>query len=240
MPPIAVPMIRSCRPTRSLLLIVLLAGCGGGGGGAKAPMAEDPPVPSRPAAPDPAAPDPTTLDRPDLPDSGRAAEKRAEGSAFLARYADPSDLRYSTLSSLPTRGSTDYAGYFYGDISDGGAITQTLIGDMVMEVDWTASSVDLSGRIDGVLLADDTELSGALTISGGSLDRDGDPSSDFTLGGLIDGRLSGGGEDYVFSGNPIEGDFLGERHDAAGGEVLGKVTVDGDERNFDGGFILAR
>lgn len=164
---------------------------------------------------------------------------RAARSALLDTYADPLD--YTSLSSVPTSGSATYLGYFAGNLADDDdSITDTLIGQIDMDVRFTSSSVSISGSVDNFVDDDNDALGGSLRLSNGSLNRSGNPNSDATLvisaaGTLTDDR----GRDLDI-GTQLEGDFLGNNHRAVGGEVLGSVTVNGRDQDFDGSFIAER
>ena len=144
-------------------------------------------------------------------------------------------------ASSPTSGSATYNGYAYGDLANtSDAITDSLIGDIEMTVTFTASSATVAGQIGGFEDEDGDDVAGSLTLSGGSLDRSGNPSSDSTFGVSISGTLTDDAARNLVIGGRLEGDFLGSGHAAVGGELLGTVTVDSTSQNIDGGFIAER
>lgn len=204
-------------------LMGTLAACGGGGGGGDGTPPTTP-VPTPPTSPTPG-------DDLDTMEAGRAA--------LLATYADP--LEYTNLSAIPTQGDANYQGYFSGTLADtGDSITDTLIGQIDLDVDFTSNSVRVSGHVDNFVDADDDALTGSLTLGSGSLDRDGNPSNDATLVLTASGTLTDDRGRDLAIGTQLEGDFLGDNHRAVGGEVLGSVTVNGSDQDFDGSFIAER
>ena len=160
-------------------------------------------------------------------------------AALLDTYTDPTV--YTSLSSLPTNGTATYDGHFSGQLANTtDSVTDTLIGAMTLNVGFQTNTVQVSGSARDFVDGDNNALSGQLTFSAGSLDRGGNPSSDATLRMTASGTLTDTqGRDLVF-GTRLEGDFLGAGHAAIGGEVLGSVTVNGVDQDFDGGFIAAR
>lgn len=205
-------------------LMGTLAACGGGGGGGGDGTPPTTPAPTPPTAPTPGD-DLNTME------AGR--------DALLATYANPLD--YTDLSAIPTRGDANYQGYFSGNLANtGDSITDTLIGQIDMDVDFTSNSVRVSGSVGSFVDEDDDALSGSLTLGNGSLDRDGNPSNDATLVLTATGTLTDDRGRDLDIGTQLEGDFLGSGHAAVGGEVLGSVTVNGTDQDFDGSFIAER
>lgn len=204
----------------ALGFFITLAACGGGGGGGETPVVTPPP-----------SVNPVTT--PIV--SGLSATR----DTLLATYSDPTV--YTALSSLPTSGTATYNGTFSGQLANRtDSVTDTLIGAMTLNVGFTASSVQVSGTVSDVIDDDNDALSGRLDLSGGSLDRAGNPSSDATLLLMARGTLTDSDGRALEIGAQLEGDFLGTGHRAVGGEVLGNVRVNGADQDFDGGFIGAR
>ena len=77
-------------------------------------------------------------------------------------------------------------------------------------------------------------------MSNGSLDRTGNPADDATIGINLAGTLTDDADQDLVFGFALEGDFLGAEYNAVGGAALGRVTVDGVDQDFDGGFIAER
>lgn len=202
-------------------LLGTLAACGGGGGSDGTPAVDPNPSPQTPT------PDQTGADMQDA------------RAALLETYANP--LVYTDLSSVPIRGDANYQGYFSGNLANSNdSITDTLIGQIDLDVDFTATSVNVSGSVDNFYDEDDDPLSGSLRLSNGSLDRDGSPSNDATLVLSASGTLTDDRGRDLELGTQLEGDFLGSDYNAVGGEVLGSVTVNGTDQDFDGSFIAER
>lgn len=206
-------------------LMGTLVACGGGGGGGDGTPPVNP------------GPDPTLPTAPTPDQSGD--DMRAARAALVATYADPPD--YTDLSAIPTRGDANYQGYFSGNLANtSDSVTDTLIGQIDMDVTFTSTSVDISGDVDRFVDDDNDDLTGSLTLTGGRLDRDGNPSNDATLVLTASGTLTDDRGRDLNIGTQLEGDFLGTGHRAVGGEVLGSVTVNGNDQDFDGSFIAER
>lgn len=205
------------------LVVLTLSACGGGGGGE--PMVTSPPDP-----------DPTPITPPPTPGDSAMWDARA---ALLATYTEPTI--YTGLPSVPTSGTATYDGYFSGALSNTtDNVTDSLIGALSLGVQFRATTVTVSGTVSDFVDSNDNALTGELTLSTGSLDRSGDPGSDATLLMRANGTLRDAqGQDLII-GTQLEGDFLGADHTAVGGEVLGGVTVNGVDQDFDGDFIAAR
>lgn len=201
-------------------LLVALAACGGGGE----------PVVTSPA--------PTPPSTPSFPAQGDT-QMWATRAALLDDYTDPTI--YTALSSVPTSGTATYEGYFAGQLANTtDNITDTLIGAMTLDVRSAASSVSVSGSVNDFVDSNDNDLSGQLSLTAGSLDRAGNPSSDATLMMTASGTLTDAQGRTLVMGTQLEGDFLGAGHAAVGGDVLGSVRVNGVDQDFDGGFIAER
>ena len=206
-------------------MMTLLAACGGGGGGG-APVTTDPPrAPVTPGTP-------TTPGQPQ-------SQMDVARAALIATYTNPTI--YTALSDVPTSGGAVYSGYVAGQLANtSDSITDTLVGDLQMNVTFNATSVAVTGTISGFMDSDNDPLSGQMTLSRGSLDRGGNPAADATLLMTATGSLRDDAGRTLVIGTQLEGDFLGTRYDAVGGEMLGRVTVNGVDQDFDGGFIAER
>lgn len=206
-----------------LSVMCLLAACGGGGGASSS----DPVIPG-PATPGTSDPDPLT-------------GIRADATDLLSDWAPDGVPAYTALSVVPTTGAATYEGYLYGDLStDGGAATDSLIGALRLTATFAAESVDFIGSATDFTDQRDDPLTGTLTISGGRLNRTGNPASDATLRGIsVVGTLRDADGTALDLGLQLEGDFLGITAQALGGEAIGRVTVGSSSQDFDGGFIAA-
>lgn len=223
-PSVCFPPAPGVRPGLTVLMLVLLVACGGGGGGSPT---DDPDIPG-PGGPGNAPPQ-------DI--SGL----RAAAVDLLDDWATGGVAEYAALSAVPTTGSARYDGYLYGDLSDGDdTVLDSLIGTLTLDVDFTATSPAFSGTVRDVVDSRDDPFSGTLTVSGGSLNRDGNPANDATLRDVtVAGTLRNSGGDNLVFGVQLEGDFLGASAEAIGGEAIGRVSVGSASQDFDGGFIVA-
>jgi hypothetical protein len=207
-------------------MILGLAACGGGGGGggSETSITIDPTVQAPVQAPD------TTT-----------AGQQAAATALLNEWAPTNPPTYTDISAIPTTGGAEYAGFVYGDLSNGSdAIADSVIGSLNLEVAFNPSGATFSGTASDFVDEDDNNLIGSLTVSDGALDRSGNPADDATVGVNLAGTLTDDADRDLVFGFALEGDFLGGDHDAIGGAALGRVTVDGVNQDFDGGFIAER
>lgn len=207
------------------VLLISLAGCGGGGGGADPTRGPDIPGP---VTPDDAAP-------------RTVSGLRGGALDLLDVWAPSGAANYTTLSVVPTTGSATYAGFFYGDLSNNeDAVLDSVVGRLTLEVAFGATDPTFGGVARDFVDSRDDPLSGTLAISGGSLNRAGNPANDATLRGVrVAGTLRDeAGVDMVF-GVQLEGDFLGAQAEAIGGEAIGRVRIGSSDQNFDGGFVAA-
>ena len=218
--------MRSPVSLSALATLILLAACGGGGGGADPVREPDLPGPATPGTGVPAT----------------TAALRQAATGLLDVWAPAGVADYTALAAIPAAGSAAYAGYLYGDLStDGGSATESLIGRLSLTARFTADSATFSGRVSDVVDSRDDPLTGTLTVSGGSLNRAGNPASDATLRGIAVGGTLRDEDGATWDlGLRLEGDFLGSTAQALGGEALGRVTVGSTVQDFDGGFIAAK
>ena len=200
------------------ILAGLLAGCGG----SSAPV--------------------TTEPGPPLPPASEFEEMSDEQEAMIELYRSPSlEFEYTPLASIQTDGVAVYNGYLGGALansSDG--LTDAIIGEMSLTVEFTISSVNVSGSATNFFDDDGAPMTGNLTFSNGDLDRGGDPNSDATLTLTANGTLIDADTNSLVFGTELEGDMLGTDYSAVGGAVLGKVTHIGTIQDIDGTFIAER
>ncbi len=162
-----------------------------------------------------------------------------QNHAALRNDYDPS--QYTALNTIPTTGSATYQGYLTGDLANrSDAITNEMIGQLDMAVNFNAQSVGVTGTVTNFVDADDRGITGSLTLSQGALDRAGNPASDPTLRIRATGTLTDHADRDLAMSLYLEGDFLGSTYGAVGGDALGAVTVNGVEQDFDGSFIAER
>lgn len=212
------------RPALASVVFCGLAACGGGGG-TDTPATVEPEVPA-----------------PTVPDDTSTLGQRAAALDLIAQWAPTNPPVYTALSAVPLTGRAEYNGFIYGSLSNSNDdITDSIIGSLALEVGFNAGGATFSGTAGEFTAEDDTGLTGNLVVSGGSLNRAGNPAGDATAQINLGGTLTDAADhDLVFSNVALEGDFLGSAHNAIGGAALGGVTVDGVSQDFDGGFIAER
>lgn len=210
------------RPALACVTICALTACGGGGGSTSETVVTL---------------DPTVQTSTQTPDTSTAGQ-RASATALLAEWAPTNPPTYTTISSIPTTGSADYTGFVYGELSnENDDITDSVIGSLTLEVGFNAGGASFAGTANDFVDESDNDLTGSLIISGGSLNRAGNPADDATVGIGLAGTLTDDADNDLVFGFALEGDFLGGAYNAIGGAALGRVTVDGVNQDFDGGFI---
>ena len=200
------------------ILAGLLAGCGGSS--ATTPKTEDPEIPS------------TSL--------SALAAMQSDQTAMISTYPLPN--AYTPLASIPISGTYVYDGYLSGGRGETlDALTDIIIGDLKLSVEFGNSSDDISGSASNFHDEDGALMTGSLTFSSGELDRSGDPISDATLTLTVSGRLTDADINTLdFSGN-LEGDTLGTNYNALGGDALFNVSENsGTSEYFTGIFIAER
>lgn len=210
---------------------VILLGAACGGSSATTPTVQPAPEPAPTPAP---APEPAPT-----PASGQSLNQmRTAQSGLISEY---SPVTYTQLSRIPTTGTFTYNGYMGGTLSNSSdTVTDSVTGQMTAQITLTDSGAQVGGQVRNFRDASNAPMTGNLTLSGGALDRDGNPQSDVTLTMSANGTLrDSAGRDLVF-GTRLEGDFLGSSHNAVGGDALGRVTYNGTSQNFDGTFIAER
>ena len=162
---------------------------------------------------------------------------RAESSQLVASFLP---IDYTDMARVPIMGSASYNGYISAQLSNrSDDVTDTLIGELHLEVDFAASDM-VTGSADGFLDDTGSALTGTLNLSGGSLDRDGDPNTDATFTFEGTGELVNAGGRTLVLLTTFEGDFLEENLSGVGGDVLGQVIVDGSTQSLGGFFIGTR
>ncbi len=213
---------RHLRRATSLVALGVLTACGGGGGG-------DP-------TSDPAIPGPTQA----TDDTPRTVSgMRDAANDLLDVWAPNGAPTYTRLATVPSTGTASYDGFVFGDLSNG-AVIASLIGQLSLNADFSATDVVFAGSATDFVDQVDAPLSGSLTVTGGDFNRDGNPASDATLRGIsVAGTLRDGSGTVLEVGLQLEGDFLGTSVGAVGGEAIGRVTSGATTLDFDGGFIAS-
>ena len=219
-----------------MMLVTTLGLAACGGGGATTPATEEPDIPT-PTNPTPGTPTPPTP----APTPGVAQTGAQMRNGATGLVGDFTPITYTALGSVPTSGSATYNGYLYGNLANrSDAVTDSVIGQMAMQVGFTSTSVSISGNVTDFVDASDAAMAGSLTLSNGSLNRNGNPAGDATLTVSANGTLTDSANRALAVGVQLEGDFLGGSYGGVGGEALGKVSVNGADQDFDGGFVGAR
>jgi len=159
------------------------------------------------------------------------SEQLSEGDALAITLAS---IEYTDPTTLPVSGSATYSGYLGVDAGELGQA----IGQMSLTASFASDSI--SGNVRNVVAEDEEQLSGSLSISGGTIDRTADTDIEFTFAADVDGTLTGEDGDFVVDAELL-GDFTGENHQYVEGPVGGTVTFDGQDFNInDGGFVAER
>ncbi len=170
-------------------------------------------------------------------DDPQASELQQMRTATNQLLADFTPIEYTELAMVPTVGTATYNGFISGQLSNTeDDVTDTLIGQMTVEVDFEAVDI-VTGTASGFLDDNGDQMTGMLTLMGGYLDRDGNPNVDATF------LFEGTGELVDIDGQTLVldtdfgGDFLGATGDGIGGDFAGQVTADGESQSIGGLFI---
>ncbi len=198
------------RLSRFYIAFSVLASCGGGGGG------NEPGV---------------------VTELARLNAMRVEASELVADFAP---IEYTDLTSIPVSGSATYEGYISAQLSNTtDDVTDTLIGQLHLNVSFEAGDM-VTGEADGFLDDAGASLNGSVVLSQGSLNRGGDPNVDATFIFRGAGDLHDADGRTLTLSTVFEGDFLEDGYTAVGGDILGQVTVEGEDQNLGGLFIGTR
>lgn len=149
-------------------------------------------------------------------------------------------ISFTEMTSLPTTGAAAYAGYVNGIMSNRtDSVPDAFVGRISVQVAFDEANM-VSGTAGDFLDDQGFSLAGNLNLSGGRLDRMGDPASDptFTFNG--NGHLTDRDGQVLTVTSSFQGDFLGGTGEGIGGDILGKVTVNDVEQRLGGLFILER
>ena len=164
-------------------------------------------------------------------------ERQRATNQLIASF---SPIEYTELNTIPTSGSALYQGFVSGQFSNtDDDITDTLIGDLSLQVVFDAPEM-VSGSVGNFLDDRGNSMSGSLVLSGGVLDRGGDPDIDatFTFDGSGDIIDNGGRSISVTAA--FAGDFLKDGYTGVGGDVQGQAIVNGLSQSFGGLFIASQ
>ena len=153
---------------------------------------------------------------------------------------DFTPVQYSDLATIPTSGSANYQGYLLGQLSNTtDAVTDRLAGQLTLTVDFAGTEM-VSGNASNFVDDQGQQIEGQLELSGGTLDRDGDPNVDSTFVFRGSGDLVDADGQTLIMNTDFEGDFLDTSHSGLGGDVIGQVAVDGEVQSFGGLFIASQ
>lgn len=145
---------------------------------------------------------------------------------------------YTPFGDIPTTGAVQYDGFFLARLSDDeDSLTDTLSAEMEAEIDFSATEM-LTGRTQAIYDATGNLMEGQLDLTGGLLDRNGDPTLDATffflgVGDLVD--HSGRTLETLIN---FEGDFRSSRASVVAGALSGRVVTDNQEQATSGTFVL--
>ncbi len=175
----------------------------------------------------------------DKVDSATLALRQAQANTNDLR-AEFSPIVYTDLLTIPTTGSAQYSGFISGQLSDiSDDVTDGLIGELQLEIAFAETDM-VSGRATNFLDQRGNPVIGSIALTGGALNRDGDPNVDATF------SFEGLGELTDTNGRNLEldvdfdGDFLGDQNAGIGGDVMGQVNVEGATQSFGGLFIASK
>ena len=148
---------------------------------------------------------------------------------------------FTAPNSLPTNDTAAYSGYLGATIYNnlGNKVTR-VIGEADIEISFGGTIVSATGDITNFVDETQGAMQGALTLSNGTLDPDGDPQSNPTFVAQATGvlrwpNLLNRNIDVV-----LEGDLRGLSYNALAGEVLGQHSASGGNGQVVGSFILQR
>jgi len=158
----------------------------------------------------------------------------ASADAMIERFQPVS---FTDPNMVPAVGTANYAGYFLGQMADtDDSLADTLTGEMALQVEFAATSM-VSGTVFGILDENGDEVTGQIDLSGGVLDRDGDPNTDATFGFEGDGTLTDINSNTIILDLVFEGDFLGTDASGIAGDILGRADSGGTSQAIGGAFI---
>ena len=162
---------------------------------------------------------------------------RAEANQLVEDFTP---VEYTDLATIPVTGGANYEGFISAELSNTtDDVTDTLIGQLHLNVSFDPGEM-VTGQADNFLDDAGEALTGTLALSQGSLDRGGDPDMDATFTFRGEGDLQDSNGRTLTLTTVFEGDFLEEDYFAVGGDVLGQVTVEGDDQTLGGLFIGRR
>ncbi len=174
-------------------------------------------------------------------DGSRFDELEARSDELLNEVQD---LGYADPASLPTTGAATYEGVVglnFESIPDDTLQGYDMAGDLEMTVNFAGAGDRITGTADGFAGVDGEGFDGALIIDDGSIERDADPDAEeYTFGADMAGELTGEDGTGWIVDTGLQGNFAGEDHSHAFGEVAGTGCTDSGCTAVDGGFVAER
>jgi hypothetical protein len=169
---------------------------------------------------------------------GGGGGQRATVDSFSQMHAAVTAAAVTPLAQVPTNGRHIYTGMMALNLPIGGAAATEYVGAFEIGIAMNGSTASASGTADS-FAGGGGALSGALTVSGGTLFPTADPDRDFLILADLDGHLGEGGTDYALDGT-IVADFYGADAAAMAGTVFGDIAQGGNVDIFDGAFAAEK
>ncbi|EBA11809.1 hypothetical protein RCCS2_17811 [Roseobacter sp. CCS2] len=146
-------------------------------------------------------------------------------------------VAFTDPSMAPISGTASYAGYFLGQMANtNDNLSDSLTGEMDIRVDFADTEM-VSGTVFGILDDNGDAISGQIDLTGGILDRDGDPNVDATLSFEGNGMLTDINSNNINLDLVFEGDFFGADVAGVAGNILGRAESNGTSQAVGGVFI---
>lgn len=173
-------------------------------------------------------------------DGGRFDDLEARSDGLLNEVQD---LGATDLASLPTTGAATYEGVVglnFEAIPDGTLQGYDMAGDLEMTVNFAGAGDQVTGRADGFVGLDGEEFDGALIIDEGHLDRGAGVEADYAFGADMAGELTGADGTSWIVDTGLQGNFAGEDHSHAFGDLEGTGCAEAACAGVSGGFVAER
>jgi hypothetical protein len=164
--------------------------------------------------------------------------QRATVESFSQMHGAVTATGVTPFSQVPTSGRHIYTGMMALNLPFGGAAATEYVGALEIGIAMNGSTASASGMVDSFAEAGGA-LTGALTVSGGTLFPNADPDRNFLILANLDGNLGKGGTDYALDGT-IVADFYGADAAAMAGTVFGDISQGGNIDIFDGAFAAEK
>lgn len=165
-----------------------------------------------------------------------AAQVYARDASSLIQSFQP--IEFTDLSLLPGSGTVIYDGFLLGQLANlDDDLTDSFAGKLSLIVRFESDQM-VTGIIQDVVDEDGNSLTGQLTLSGGNLNRSGNPNVDATFVFQGEGELTTNKQELILFDLEFEGDFLGSNNEGIGGDVLGRASTNNGSQAVGGLFIL--